>query len=137
MNRLRQNQFCPLHRSFYCCGRKSRAELKPKQARKQFLNGVTVIEDQFHPRGFRERCSQAELSRRKDKMLKAGQTTCFYCQKEFELYSEIVVAHIEPKGMGGARHDDHESNLTLSCKNCNLQNGSKRLYQSKEEERTA
>jgi hypothetical protein len=28
--------------------------------------------------------------------------------------------------MGGARHDDHFSNLTLGCHTCNLENGSKR-----------
>ena len=136
MNKLRVGQYCPLHRSFRCCGRKPEPKLAPAKKRSQFLRGVTIIEDPHHPRGFRERCSQAELNRRKDKMLQGGQTSCFYCQKDFELYSDIVVAHIESKGMGGARHDDHPSNLTLSHSWCNLENGS-RHHPIETEERTA
>jgi hypothetical protein len=41
-------------------------------------------------------------------------------------YAEIDLCHVEPKGMGGARHDDHISNLVLGCRACNLANGSKR-----------
>ena len=122
--KLKPGQYCPLHKSFYCCNRKPVPRPAPK--RREFLRGVTIIEDPHHPRGFRERCSPVELNRRKDKMLKNGQTTCFYCQKEFELYSDIVVAHKEPKSLGGARHDDHESNICLSHSICNLENGTKR-----------
>lgn len=144
MNKLRTGQLCPLHRSYFCCGR-VKPHFKPhrcdgpqKQSRgRQFYRGVTIIPDEFHPRGFRERCSQAELKRRKEKMLKSGQTSCFYCGKDFEVFGEIVVAHKEPKGMGGARHDDHKDNLTLAHSSCNLENGSKRPYQSQTEEKTA
>src|SRR5262249_32111368 len=120
--------------SYFCCGRKTPLERKPvngtqRQAKQRLLNrnGVRVIEDQFHPRGFRELCSQAELNRRKHKLLSQGIRNCFYCGEEFIDYREIVVAHKEPKGMGGARHDDHISNLTLSHKLCNLENGSRRV----------
>jgi len=96
------------------------------------MRGVTVVEDPHHPRGFRELCSPAELKRRKDNMIRAGQTTCFYGGEQFENYNDIVVAHKEPKGMDGARRDDHISNLTLSCSRHNLENGSKRIYQPTE-----
>jgi hypothetical protein len=72
------------------------------------MRGVTIVEDPHHPRGFRELCSPAELKRRKDKMLEAGQTACFYCGDEFKEYGDIVVAHKEPKGFNGSRHDDHK-----------------------------
>jgi hypothetical protein len=41
-------------------------------------------------------------------------------------YGEIELCHKEPKGMGGARRDDHTDNLTLACRICNRENGSRR-----------
>lgn len=137
MNQLRPGQLCPLHHSYYCCGRKPVPKSAAQHKRLQFMRGITIIQDPHHPRGFRERCSQAELNRRKDQMLRSGQTTCFYCGKDFEPYTDIVTAHKEPKAMGGARHDDHVSNLTLAHSWCNLQNGSKGPSSQSEEERTA
>lgn len=128
MTRLTSRQWCPLHRSFFCCGReqKNRERQKKRQSRFQPTHGVRIVVDSFHPRGYREICSRAELKRRKHKMLASGIRACFYCEKDFEDYRQIVVAHKEPKGMGGARHDDHPDNLTLAHKSCNLENGSRR-----------
>ena len=41
--KLRRNEFCPIHRSLFCCGR--------EQARKErrFQLGVQRIEDPHHP----------------------------------------------------------------------------------------
>jgi hypothetical protein len=49
--KLRRNEYCPIHRSLFCCGR--------EQARKErrFQLGVQRIEDSHHPRGFRS-CRQ-------------------------------------------------------------------------------
>ncbi len=53
--KLRRNEFCPIHRSLFCCGR--------EQARKErrFQLGVQRIEDPHHPRGYRELRSRAEM----------------------------------------------------------------------------
>jgi hypothetical protein len=42
--RLRSNELCPIHRSFYCCGR----ELVPKP--KLIRLGIQKIDDPYHPR---------------------------------------------------------------------------------------
>jgi hypothetical protein len=53
--RLRRNQYCPIHRSLWCCG----TEQVPK-ARSLRL-GVQRIDDPHHPRGYRELRSPAEM----------------------------------------------------------------------------
>ncbi len=54
--KLRRNEYCPIHRSLFCCGR----EPAPK-ARKTRQLGLQRIEDPHHPRGYRELRSNAEL----------------------------------------------------------------------------
>lgn len=128
MKTLRKGEMCPLHHSFYCCGRVQPTERRPRGGSKPFpVHGVRKIDDRFHPRGYREHCSQAELRRRKH-VLMAKSLDCFYCGRDLSQleYSDIDLCHIEPKGMGGARHDDHLDNLTIGCHSCNLENGSKR-----------
>ena len=53
--KLRHNEYCPIHRSLFCCGR--------QQARKErrFQLGIQRIDDPHHPRGYRERRSPAEM----------------------------------------------------------------------------
>src|SRR5664279_5495579 len=53
--KLRRNEYCPIHRSLFCCGR--------EQARKErrLRLGVQRIEDPHHPRGYRELRSPAEM----------------------------------------------------------------------------
>ncbi len=123
-SRLRQNERCPIHRSFTCCGRKASTKDLSKLAATRFP--VTRVEDEHHPRGYREICNAQELRRRKHELLSQGQT-CMYCSEPWGEYNDVVLAHREPKGMGGARHDDHRSNLGLAHSRCNLQNGSKRI----------
>jgi hypothetical protein len=76
---------------------------------------VQRIEDAFHPRGYRERCSRGELRRRKHELMSQLELTCLYCKTDLRKleYDEIDLCHIEPKGMGGARHDDHRDNLAV------------------------
>ncbi|MCU1301933.1 MAG: endonuclease [Candidatus Sulfotelmatobacter sp.] len=124
---LRKGEMCPVHRSFYCCGR---VEPKERKRPQPFPSqpGVRRIADKFHPRGYREICSPAECRRRKHQLMATGDLKCFYCKKDLRAgeYADIDLCHIEPKGMGGARHDDHIDNLTLGCHSCNLENGSRR-----------
>ena len=46
--RLRKNEYCPIHRSLFCCS----SEQSKKERRLRF--GVQRIEDPHHPRGYRE-----------------------------------------------------------------------------------
>jgi hypothetical protein len=129
MNPLRKNEMCPLHKSFYCCGRERKGSQRPPYKKHNFLSaGVRKIDDEHHPRGYRLICSKAELRKRKHMLMASGDLTCFYCHKDLRTceYEEIDLCHIEPKGHGGARHDDSMDNLALGCRICNLENGSKR-----------
>jgi hypothetical protein len=126
MKTLRKGEMCPLHKSFFCCGR---VQITPRQNKRLYTSaGTRRIEDQFHPRGYRELCSAMELRRRKHRLMASLELECFYCGGDLRKaeYAEIDLCHKEPKGMGGARHDDHADNLTLGHHACNLQNGSKR-----------
>jgi 5-methylcytosine-specific restriction endonuclease McrA len=52
---------------------------------------------------------------------------CAICHKDFSDCSEVVPDHIEPKGMGGARRDDHPDNVQAAHGVCNLRKGSRRF----------
>lgn len=135
-NSLRSNQLCPVHRSYYCCGRArtERLEKKLERGRRpsalkgwiQVGEGLWRIEDQFHPRGYREKRSADQLRRIKNQLLLAG-AKCLYCASPWTDYRDVEVAHKEPKGMGGARRDDHPDNLGLAHRACNWKNGSRRF----------
>jgi len=118
---LRRSELCPIHHSFFCCGREKQRHFKQK------ISGPVIrVIDDHHPRGYREICSKQELRRRKHELIAKGEH-CIYCPEPFTDYRQIVLAHKEPKGMGGANHDDHRDNLALAHDICNLRNGSKRL----------
>jgi len=128
-NRLRKRELCPLHRSYFCCGRQSAGTMRhPWKVRQNKPRRLSVerIEDPHHPRGYREICSLAEQRKRKHELLSQPDPHCFYCKRPFVLYDEVDLAHILPKGMGGATRDDHRNNLALAHKSCNRLNGSKR-----------
>jgi len=125
-NSLRRGEFCPLHKSFFCCGRETPFTRKNASQRFKSSPAVEIIQDEHHPRGFREICSPAELRRRKHVLLSRGIKDCFYCEDPLTTYQDTELAHKEPKGMGGARHDDHWDNLALAHRLCNRENGSKR-----------
>ena len=120
--KLRRNEYCPIHRSLFCCGR--------EQARKErrFQLGVQRIEDPHHPRGYRELRSPAEMRKLLNRKIVEQDGKCAICRAAFTDYSEIVPDHIEPKGMGGAWRDDHPDNVQAVHRRCNLQKGSRRLH---------
>ena len=119
--KLRRNEFCPIHRSLFCCGR----EQARKERRSQL--GVQRIEDPHHPRGYREIRSPAEMRKLLNRKIADQGGKCAICHEPFTHYCEIVPDHIEPKGMGGAWRDDHPDNVQAVHRRCNLQKGSKRL----------
>ena len=53
--KLRRNEYCPIHRSLFRCGRE-----QSKMERRLRL-GMQRIEDPHHPRGYRELRSPAEM----------------------------------------------------------------------------
>ncbi len=119
--KLRRNEYCPIHRSRFCCGR--------EQPRKQWSlkGGVRRIEDPHHPRGFRELRSPAQMRKVLNRKIAQQDRKCAICREEFADYNDIVPDHIHPKGMGGASRDDHPDNIQAVHWWCNSQKGSTRI----------
>ena len=72
--KLRRNEYCPIHRSLFCCGR--------EQARKErrFQLGVQRIEDPHHPRGYRELRSPAEMRKLLNRKIAEQDGKCAICR---------------------------------------------------------
>jgi hypothetical protein len=121
--KLRRNQYCPIHRSLSCCGR----ELIQKGSKFRRL-GVQRIQDSHHPRGYRELRSKAEMRKLLDRKIVEQTRQCAICQVAFTNYSDIVPDHIDPRGMGGSRRDDHPENIQAVHFWCNGEKGSTREY---------
>jgi hypothetical protein len=119
--RLRRNQLCPIHHSQFCCGR----ETVPRERRQRQL-GVCRIDDPYHPRGYREIRSNAEMRKLMDKKIVTQGGECRICHEKFTDYSDIVPDHIHPRGMGGAWRDDHPENIQAVHWWCNGEKGSGR-----------
>jgi len=82
--KLRRNEYCPIHRSLFCCGR--------EQARKDrsFQLGIQRIEDPHHPRGYRELRSSAEMRKLLNRKIVEQDGKCAICRAAFTEYTEIV-----------------------------------------------
>jgi hypothetical protein len=119
--RLRRNQLCPLHRSLSCCGR----EVIPREKRQRQM-GVRRVEDQHHPRGYRELRSNGEMRKLLDRKIAAQNGICALCKERFTDYADVVPDHINPRGMGGAWRDDHPENIQAVHWWCNGEKGSSR-----------
>ena len=104
--KLRRNQRCPIHKSFFCCGRESLPH-KPRQIRL----GVQRIEDPYHPRGYRELRSPAEMRKLVNRKIVEQNGICPICEEKFTDYNDVVPDHKRCKGMGGAWRDDHPDNI--------------------------
>ncbi len=89
--KLRRNEYCPIHRSVFCCGR--------EQARKERRLGLGVqrIEDPHHPRGYRELRSPAEMRKLLNRKIAEQGGECAICHKDFAEYSDIVSDHCHLK----------------------------------------
>ena len=91
--KLPRNEYCPIHRSLFCCGR--------EQGRKQrrFQLGVQRIDDPHHPRGYRELRSPAEMRKLLNRKIVEQDGKCAICHHEFADCSDIV-----PYADFGIRH---------------------------------
>jgi hypothetical protein len=120
--RLRRNEYCPIHRSRFCCGRE-----QIRKERRLMRLGVQRIEDQHHARGYRELRSAAEMRKLLKRKIVEQDKKCAICHEEFADYSDIVPDHRDPKGMGGAWRDDHPDNIRATHWWCNGDKGSTRM----------
>ena len=120
--RLRRNQRCPIHKSFFCCGRET---LPPKP--RQIRPGVQRIEDPHHPRGFRELRSPGEMRKLVNRKIVEQNVICPICEEKFTDYNDVVPDHKRCKGMGGAWRDDHPDNIQATHWWCNGEKGSTRM----------
>ncbi len=120
--RLKRNEFCPIHRSRFCCGREP-IHRPPRLVRP----GVQCVEDAHHPRGYRELRSPAEMRKLVKRKITEQGGKCGICLEEFTDYNDIVPDHIDPRGMGGAFRDDHPSNIQAVHYWCNSEKGSSRM----------
>lgn len=91
----RRKELCPIHRSFYCCGREP-----IQKGRRVRRLGVQRIEDPHHPRGYRELRSKAEMRKLLNRKIVEQNRQCAICQVVFTSYSDIVPDHIEAERNG-------------------------------------
>lgn len=120
--RLKVKEVCPLHRRRDCCGR---SEFHRYAQVKKQGHGIwqSVRAGVWRAADGREKCSKAELRRRKDSLLRQGKT-CEACHEPFTDYRDVDLAHWQAKGAGGAFHNDAMSNLTLLHSRANMECGS-------------
>ena len=116
--KLRRNEYCPIHRSLFCCGRER------TQKERRFCLGVQRVDDPHHPRGYRELRSPAEMRKLLNRKVAEQGGNCAICHKEFTDYGNVVPDHKHPKGMGGAWRDDHPENIQATHWWCNSKKGS-------------
>ncbi len=119
--KLRRNEYCPIHRSIFCCGRE-----QVRRERRLRL-GVQRTEDPHHPRGYRELRSPAEMRKLPNRKVVEQGGKCAICHEEFTDYNDVVPDHRDPKGMGGAWRDDHPDNIQATHWCCNEEKGSTRM----------
>lgn len=122
--RLRRNEYCPIHRSLFCCGR---GPIQKERKATTIRMGVLRIEDPHHPRGYRELRSRAEMRKLLKRKVSEQSGICAICHEEFTDYNDIVPDHRDPKGMGGAWRDDHPDNIQATHFWCNEEKGSTRI----------
>jgi len=111
--KLRRNEYCPIHRSVFCCGR--------ERARKErtVRLGVQRIEDTHHPRGYRELRSPAQMRKLLNRKIVEQDRKCAICHEEFTDYSDVVPEPYQPKPT--QQNCEHVARLFLaSCRNVNM-----------------
>lgn len=134
MLKLKPNERCPLHPNDWHCSCRPVVKSRPvtpaekKAAGKwyQVGPGIQRIDDKHHPRGFREKRTVAALRPILMQKIQDQDALCAICGKPMDDLANIAPDHIDPKGSGGAWHDDHESNIqAVHHHPCNLEKGSK------------
>ena len=85
--RLHRNEYCPIHRSLFCCGR----ELIRRERKATVIRiGVQRVEDPHHPRGYRELRSPAEMRKLLNRKIVEQDRKCAICREEFTDYNDVV-----------------------------------------------
>lgn len=137
--KLKPGDRCPVHNSYFCCGREtprksytfpSRKKEKPPSALKWTPVGPGIWRrpDPHNPRGFREKRNDPAMKALLAQKIIEQNNRCALCQEEFDDYRQIVAEHKSPKGYGGGRRDDHPDNIQAAHGYpCNFQKGSKRI----------
>lgn len=127
MKTLKNNERCPIHGKYDCCGR------KPFGKRERFprRGDVEKFETTAHPRGYIEICSRRELRKRLLKKIEAQEGRCAPkekggCGLPLDDFRGVELDHIEPRSMG-CEKDSHMDNLQALCATCNRQKGSNRF----------
>jgi hypothetical protein len=92
--KLRRNEYCPIHRSLFCCGREP-----VRKERRLIRLGVQRIEDPHHPRGYRELRSPAEMRKLLKRKVAEQSRICTICHEEFTDYNDI-----RPRPQGSQRN---------------------------------
>lgn len=118
--KLRRNELCPIHRSSFCCGRER------LRTNRKLSAPVRRIVDPHHPRGYRELRSPSEMRKLLNRKIVSQNMKCAICKREFTDCEKIVPDHIEPRGLGGGKRDDHADNIQAVHRRCNFRKGSKR-----------
>lgn len=123
--KLKTKERCPLHGRRDCCGRSEFVRYaQPRHDSERMW--VKVRSGVHRAADGREKCSPAEMKRRKDRMLREN-PVCGACGEGFKDYYDVELAHRESKGMGGGRHDDSLKNLYLMHARGNRAQGSRDL----------
>jgi hypothetical protein len=122
--RLRRNEYCPIHRFLFCCGREP---IRKERMATVIRIGVQRVEDPHHPRGYRELRSWAEMRKLLNRKIAEQDRKCAICHEEFTDCNDIVPDHRDPKGMGGSWRDDHPDNIQATHFWCNEEKGSTRM----------
>lgn len=124
--KLKRNEPCPIHKGQRnCCGRSQFVRIQQRKY-VSVEQGVRQIPDVTIARGYRELRSKAAMRKLLVQKIKEQNGACHWCHKAFEDFNEVVPDHVEPRGMGAARRDDHPENIVASCGLCNILKGSRR-----------
>jgi 5-methylcytosine-specific restriction endonuclease McrA len=108
-------------------GRLPGLSARKSKSKHEYVNGVRRIDDPFHPRGYREICTDEELRRRKLLKMEEPMHLCGICWLPLsDDPNHVQLDHIKSKGMGGAQRDDHLDNLQATHPGCNMRKGSKK-----------
>lgn len=126
--RLRKGQICPIHRSRKCCGRDDVPAFERRSGKWETVRpGWRRIKDETNSRGYRYRLSPAEMRKVLDRKIEDQNQMCGICGFALEDYNDVAPDHKEPKGLGGARRDDHPDNIQAAHSRCNIEKGSQRI----------
>lgn len=101
--------------------------------RKKPRLAVERVEDQFHPRGYREVCSPAEMRRRKLEFIEKQSGLCALCERPLSPDPRLVQLDHKKTMPAGCRKDDHRENLHAVHPICNYDKGSKSMEQIENE----